>query len=102
MVGSSIICVDLIVRRIPGKRNFKIQDSNAFMSSSLSLSFGVMVSSAYMGVEVHWLILVLSYSRPCIASYPQQRITFKKVAYLLKPRPTPLRGVSSAGLLASR
>ena len=44
VVGASVICVDLIIRRIPGKRNFRIQDSNAFLSSSLSLSFGVMVS----------------------------------------------------------
>lgn len=44
VVGSSIICVDLIIQRIPGKRNFRIQHSNAFLSSSLSLSFGVMVS----------------------------------------------------------
>lgn len=43
MVGASIICVDLIIQRIPGYRNFRIQDSNAFLSSSLSLSFGVMV-----------------------------------------------------------
>ena len=41
--GSSIICVDLIIQHIPGKRNFRIQDSNVFLSSSLSLSFGVMV-----------------------------------------------------------
>lgn len=44
VAGSSIICVDLIIRHIPGKRNFRIQDSNAFLSGSLSLSFGVMVS----------------------------------------------------------
>ena len=44
VVGSSIICVDLVVQRIPGQRNFRIQDSNAFLASSLSLSFGVMVS----------------------------------------------------------
>ena len=41
--GSSIICVDLIIQHIPGKQNFRIQDSNVFLSSSLSLSFGVMV-----------------------------------------------------------
>ena len=44
VVGSSVICVDLFIQCIPGKRNFRIQDSNAFLSSSLSLSFGVMVS----------------------------------------------------------
>ena len=43
--------MDLIVRHIPGKRNFRIQDSNAFLSSSLSLSFGVMVSLAFVDIE---------------------------------------------------
>lgn len=45
MLGSSIICIDLLVRHIPhqGCREFRIQDSNVFLSSSLSLSFGVMV-----------------------------------------------------------
>ena len=45
VVGASIICVDIIVRQFPGKRDFKIQDSNAFLSASLSLSSGVMVST---------------------------------------------------------
>lgn len=44
VAGSSIICVDLLIQRIPGKRHFRIQDSNIFLSSSLSLTFGVMVS----------------------------------------------------------
>mgnify|MGYP005988298537 CR=1 FL=1 len=43
--GASIICVDLIIRRL-GKPNFKIQESNAFLACSLSLSFGVMVCIA--------------------------------------------------------
>jgi hypothetical protein len=42
-LGASIIAVDLIICKIPGHQNFRIQDSNAFLSSSLSLSFGVMV-----------------------------------------------------------
>ncbi|KAF2456355.1 ZIP zinc transporter-domain-containing protein [Lineolata rhizophorae] len=46
VLGSSIICVDLLIRLIPGKKNFKIQDSNPFLSSSLSLSFGVMLFSS--------------------------------------------------------
>lgn len=46
IVGSSIICVDLIIQRIPGKRNFRIQDNNTFLSASLSLSFGVMLFSS--------------------------------------------------------
>lgn len=43
VVGSSIICVDVIIRQFPGKRNFSIADSNTFLSASLSMSFGVMV-----------------------------------------------------------
>ncbi|KAF1847466.1 Zinc/iron permease [Cucurbitaria berberidis CBS 394.84] len=43
---ASIICVDLIVRQLPGKKNFKIEDSNVFLSTGLSLSFGVMIFSS--------------------------------------------------------
>ncbi|RYP55243.1 hypothetical protein DL769_010212 [Monosporascus sp. CRB-8-3] len=43
IVGASVICVDLLVRLLPSKRDFRIQDSNAFLASSLSLSFGVML-----------------------------------------------------------
>ncbi|KAL8674431.1 MAG: hypothetical protein Q9168_001164 [Polycauliona sp. 1 TL-2023] len=46
IVGSSIINVDLIIQRIPGKRSFRIQDSDTFLSASLSLSFGVMLFSS--------------------------------------------------------
>ncbi|CAI6334362.1 unnamed protein product [Periconia digitata] len=44
--GASIICVDVLIRQIPGKQDFRIQDSNAFLSSGLSLSFGVMIFSS--------------------------------------------------------
>ncbi|KAG6029192.1 hypothetical protein E4U41_000449 [Claviceps citrina] len=44
--GASIICVDFIVRLFPGKHDFRIQESNLFLASSLSLSFGVMMFSA--------------------------------------------------------
>ncbi|OCL07146.1 hypothetical protein AOQ84DRAFT_295629 [Glonium stellatum] len=43
---ASIICVDILIRFLPGKRHFRIQDSNLFLSSSLSLSFGVMIFSS--------------------------------------------------------
>ncbi|KAL7792506.1 Zinc/iron permease [Trichoderma ceciliae] len=46
VVGASIICVDAFVRLIPGKANFRIQDSNIFLACSLSLSFGVMLFSS--------------------------------------------------------
>lgn len=44
--GASIICVDLIIRQFPGKKDFKIEDSNPFLSAGLSLSFGVMIFSS--------------------------------------------------------
>ncbi|KAL7626601.1 Zinc transporter [Parahypoxylon ruwenzoriense] len=42
-IGSSIICVDVFVRLLPGRSSFRIQDSNTFLACSLSLSFGVMI-----------------------------------------------------------
>ena len=45
-MGASIICVDLLIQRFPGKRHFRIQDSNIFLAASLSLSFGVMLYSS--------------------------------------------------------
>ncbi|KAH6627791.1 Zinc/iron permease [Chaetomium tenue] len=44
--GASVICIDIPIRLIPSKRHFRIQESNAFLASSLSLSFGVMLFSA--------------------------------------------------------
>lgn len=46
VVGASIICIDLVVQRFPGKEDFRIQDSNDFLASSLSLSFGIMLFSS--------------------------------------------------------
>jgi hypothetical protein len=43
VAGASIICIDVAIRHLPGKKHFKIQDSNPFLSAGLSLSFGVMV-----------------------------------------------------------
>ena len=43
IAGASVILIDIPIRLIPGKRNFRIQESNAFLAASLSLSFGVMV-----------------------------------------------------------
>ncbi|TLD31438.1 hypothetical protein PspLS_01990 [Pyricularia sp. CBS 133598] len=44
--GASFICVDIFVRRFTRSKTFRIEDSNAFLASSLSLSFGVMIYSA--------------------------------------------------------
>lgn len=46
VVGASIICIDIVIRLFPGQKNFRIQDSDRFLSASLSLSFGVMLFSA--------------------------------------------------------
>ncbi|KAL1623298.1 Zinc transporter [Neofusicoccum ribis] len=46
VLGASVICIDIIVRLFPGKKTFRIQDSNVFLSASLSLSFGVMLFSS--------------------------------------------------------
>ncbi|PGH36115.1 hypothetical protein GX50_00970 [[Emmonsia] crescens] len=43
VLGSSIICVDVIARTCFGFKNFKIADSNVFLASSLSLSAGVLL-----------------------------------------------------------
>ncbi|KAK4456303.1 Zinc/iron permease [Podospora aff. communis PSN243] len=45
-LGATIICVDVLVRQFPGQKHFRIEDSNAFLACSLSLSFGVMLFSA--------------------------------------------------------
>lgn len=44
--GASFICIDILVRQFPGKKDWRIQDSDVFLSISLSLSFGVMLFSA--------------------------------------------------------
>ncbi|XWW96941.1 hypothetical protein V2A60_004921 [Cordyceps javanica] len=44
--GASVVCVDIVIRLLPGKSNFRIQESNAFLACSLSLSFGVMMFSS--------------------------------------------------------
>jgi hypothetical protein len=47
--GATIICIDVLVRLFPGQKHFRIQDSNAFLACSLSLSFGVMVGVSPIG-----------------------------------------------------
>ncbi|KAF2400837.1 hypothetical protein EJ06DRAFT_529933, partial [Trichodelitschia bisporula] len=43
MIGASFICVDIVARWIRPSSTFRIQDSDPFLSSALSLSFGVML-----------------------------------------------------------
>ncbi|CAI4217909.1 unnamed protein product [Parascedosporium putredinis] len=46
VLGSSVICVDFLIRLLPGHSSFSINRSSVFLASSLSLSFGVMLFSA--------------------------------------------------------
>ncbi|KAH6687294.1 vacuolar membrane zinc transporter [Plectosphaerella plurivora] len=46
IVGASVIWIDLLICKLPGKSGFKIQESSVFLASALSLSFGVMQFSA--------------------------------------------------------
>ncbi|RDW59747.1 hypothetical protein BP6252_12834 [Coleophoma cylindrospora] len=50
IVGASFICIDLIVCRFPGKRDFKISESNVFVAASLSLSAGIMLFTSLYGM----------------------------------------------------
>jgi len=73
--GATIICVDAFVRRFPGQKHFRIQDSNAFLACSLSLSFGVMVITPISILDdVHSLLYsssrhyIACCHRPCAIS----------------------------------
>lgn len=46
VLGSAVICVDLILRKCGARKNFQITSSNAFLSASLSLSSGIMLFSS--------------------------------------------------------
>ena len=70
MAGASIICVDMLVQRLPRYRDWRIQDSNAFLSASLSLSFGVMLySSLYNMLPGSKSYLIQGGMSPSVASW---------------------------------
>jgi zinc transporter, ZIP family len=46
IIGASVICIDVFVRLFPGMKDFRVAESEAFLSASLSLSMGVMLFSA--------------------------------------------------------
>lgn len=71
-LGASIIYVDLIVRKLPGLKDFRIQDSSGFLAASLSLSFGVMVSRLDIISPCQLLTPHLDLQRP------EQHVTFFK------------------------
>ncbi|OQE20550.1 hypothetical protein PENSTE_c013G08334 [Penicillium steckii] len=43
VLGSAVICVDLVLRRVTHHKSFQIANSNNFLSASLCLSAGVML-----------------------------------------------------------
>jgi ZIP family zinc transporter len=43
VLGSSVICIDLLLNRFERWKDFRIQDSGYFLAVSMSFSFGVMV-----------------------------------------------------------
>ncbi|KAF7158647.1 hypothetical protein CNMCM5623_003707 [Aspergillus felis] len=43
VLGSSLICIDVLLRRFSRRKNFQIVNSNGFLSASLCLSAGVML-----------------------------------------------------------
>ncbi|KAI1001347.1 hypothetical protein K3495_g6852 [Podosphaera aphanis] len=54
IVGASIIFIDVLLNSsLPSKWNFRIQESDVFLASSLSLSFGVMAFSALYSMLPH-------------------------------------------------
>ena len=59
VIGASFICCDIIVRQLPGMQKFSIAESDAFLSASLSLSFGVMVRTWLARPTVHWADLAV-------------------------------------------
>jgi len=85
VIGASIVCVDIVVRQFPGMEKFSIAESDAFLSASLSLSFGVMVRDP-VRMNEHWLILLYSFSPPYTACYQSRRTTLSMAAFL-PPQP---------------
>ena len=67
--GASLICVDIVVREFPGMKDFDITESDAFLSASLSLSFGVMVSVVKILNAKQMLTIRGSSSLQCTACF---------------------------------
>jgi len=85
VIGASIVCVDIAVRQFPGMEKFSIAESDAFLSASLSLSFGVMVRDP-VRMNEHWLTLLCSFSPHYTACYQSRRTTLSMAAFL-PPQP---------------
>lgn len=85
-MGACVICVDLAIRYIPGKQDFRIQDSSSFLACSLSLSFGVMVCYPFMPPD-HILpaLVVMSVAPPCPTLLTKPRIQIFSALHSMLP-----------------
>ena len=77
VAGASIICVDVLIRYIPSKKNFRIEDSKVFLAASLSLSFGVMVR-LYSSMLFEKMLINRRFFRPCTVCSLLQRKHWRK------------------------
>ncbi|OAG37066.1 hypothetical protein AYO21_08714 [Fonsecaea monophora] len=81
VIGSSIICIDIVARQFPVWRHFSISESDGFLSASLSLSFGVMLFSALYSM------------------LPQSKTYFKDAGYSARAASYLLIGLFLAGVI---
>jgi len=84
ILGASVICVDIILRRLPGWHDFSIAQSDKFLSASLSLSFGVMLFSSLYSM------------------LPQSKIYLKDAGYSPRAASYLLIGLFLAGVIGIR
>ncbi|KAG2411697.1 hypothetical protein HFD88_009253 [Aspergillus terreus] len=70
VLGSSIICVDLLLRRFSRRKHFQIVSNNGFLSASLCLSAGVILFTSLYSMlpTAHEYLLRAGWS-PTLAAY---------------------------------
>ncbi|KAA8652404.1 hypothetical protein EYZ11_002885 [Aspergillus tanneri] len=70
VLGSSVICIDVLLRRFSHRKNFQIVNNNAFLSASLGLSAGVMLfTSLYSMLPTSLEYLTRAGLSPSLAAY---------------------------------
>ncbi|GKZ82435.1 hypothetical protein AnigIFM56816_007252 [Aspergillus niger] len=70
VLGSAVICVDLVLRRLSRRKSFQIVHNNGFLSASLSLSAGVMLyTSLYSMLPTSHRYLTRAGLSPSLAAY---------------------------------
>ncbi|OOF92429.1 hypothetical protein ASPCADRAFT_210289 [Aspergillus carbonarius ITEM 5010] len=70
VLGSSVICADLILWRFSRRKSFQIVHNNTFLSASLSLSAGVMLfTSLYSMLPTSHRYLIRAGLSPSLAAY---------------------------------